>query len=100
MKAKRLLLLAVISLLVAIPVGGFFFGAFWAIDPDPNPIGRTVHGVMMAVSTPLHGGFPPRDEGGASASFNVWPQIAVAALLIFGGLLYRDLRSSELKSGN
>jgi hypothetical protein len=97
MRAKRLLLLAVISLLAAGPVGGFFFGALWANDPDPNPIGRTVHGLMMAVLTPLYGGFPPRNEGGVGSSFNAWPQIAIAGLFIFGWLIYRDRRRSELK---
>jgi hypothetical protein len=49
----------------------------------------------MAVVTPLHAGFPPRNEAGAGHSFNVWPHIAISFLLILGWFIYRDWRLSK-----
>lgn len=87
-----------ISLIAAGPAGGFLFGAMTGGDPDPNPIGRIVYGLMMSVVTPLHAGFPPHPEAGAGQTYNAWPQIGVAFLLIFGGLLLRDrMRSVDTK---
>ncbi|KAB2658598.1 MAG: hypothetical protein DVB31_15635 [Verrucomicrobia bacterium] len=86
------------SLGAAIPAGGFLFGILNAGDPDPNPVGRFFYACIMAVKTPLHAGFPPRHEAGASQSFNVWPHIVIAFLLIFGWLVYRDWKSSRKRN--
>jgi hypothetical protein len=84
-----------VSSIAAGPAGGFILGLMNAGDPDPNPIGRLVYACMMAVVTPLHGGFPPRDEAGLGHSYNAWPHIIIASLLIFGWLVYRDRTLSE-----
>ena len=87
-----------VSLIAAGPAGGFLFGLCHAGDPDPNPIGRVVYACMMAVVTPLHAGFPPRNEAGAGQSFNAWPHIAISFLLIWGWLLYREGRLAKKRS--
>ena len=84
-----------VSLLAAGPAGGFLFGLMHAGDPDPNPIGRVVYAFLMAVETPLHAGFPPDGQAGAGHSFNVWPQIAVAFVLLGSGLVYRARKSAK-----
>jgi hypothetical protein len=84
-----------ISLIAAGPAGGFALGLMNAGDPDPNPIGRVVYAFMMAVLTPLQAGFPPRGEAGSGQSYNGWPHIILAALLIFGWLVYRDRTRSN-----
>ena len=87
------------SLIAAGPAGGFLFGLLHPGDPDPNPIGRVVYAFIMAVSPPLHAGFPPRPEAGSSLSFNTWPYIITAGLLIFGALIYRDWKSDRKRTG-
>src|SRR4051812_34550566 len=83
MRAKRLWRHIAVSVIAAVPVGGFVFGLLNAGDPDPNPIGRLFYACMMAVLTPLHAGFPPHNEAGVSHSVNVWPHIGISFLLIF-----------------
>lgn len=90
MRTTRLLRPIAVSLITAGPVGGFFLGLMNAGDPDPNPIGRVVHAFMMAGLTPLHGGFPPRGAAESGQSYNGWPHMVLASLLIFGWLIYRD----------
>jgi hypothetical protein len=92
---KRLLALVGISLVGAGPAGGFIFGFMNASDPNPGILGRMFIGCVMAVLTPLFGGFPPQNEGGVGPPFNAWPHIAVAGLLIFVFLVYRDRRKSQ-----
>jgi hypothetical protein len=99
MRSKRLLSYAAVSLIAAGPAGGFLFGIMHAGDPDPNPIGRMVYACMMAVQTPLHGGFPPHPEAGAGQTFNLWPHIAASCLLIFSWFIYRDWRLSKKRNG-
>ena len=82
------------SSIAAGPAGGFLFGAMTGGDPDPNPIGRIVYGFMMSVVTPLHAGFPPHPEAGVGQTYNAWPKIGVAFLLILGGLRLRDRKLS------
>lgn len=81
-----------LTLIAAGPVGGFLFGILNAGDPDPNPIGRVVYAFMMAVQTPLHGGFPPHDPTGTGRSANAWPHIVVAFVLILGWFLKGEFR--------
>lgn len=81
-----------VSLVAAGPGGGFLFGLLHAGDPDPNPIGRLVYACLMAVMTPLHAGFPPRPEAGAGQSFNLWPYIAMAFVLMGTGCVLREWR--------
>ena len=78
------------SLVAAGPVGGFFLGILRAGDPDPNPLGRVAHALLMSVMTPLRGGFPPHFAAGEGRTFNAWPQITAAFLLILTWPLYRD----------
>ena len=70
------------SLVAAVPVGGFCLGLLHAGDPDPNPIGRIAHAFLMAVMTPLCGGFPPHHAAGEGRTLNAWPSITAAFLLI------------------
>ena len=84
-----------VSLIAAGPAGGFLFGLLNAGDPDPNPVGRFFYALIMAVMTPLHGGFPPQNAAGTGQPFNVWPHISVSFLLIFSWLVYRDWKSSH-----
>lgn len=95
MKSMKLWRCVAISCIVAGPAGGFLFGILNAGDPDPNPIGRVVYAFMMAVVTPLHDGFPPNDLAGAGHSFNVWPHIAAAFLVILGWLVQREWKLSS-----
>ncbi len=97
MRTKRLWRPIALSLAAAGPAGGFLFGLLHAGDPDPNPVGRLVYAFIMAATTPLNAGFPPNPGAGAGQSFNVWPHIIVAFLLILGWLLYRDWRMSKTK---
>lgn len=94
MKAKRFWICAAVALVAAGPAGGFLLGILNPGDPDPNPIGRVVYACLMAVKTPLHAGFPPRDGAGAGVSFNAWPHMLFAYVLIQGWLIYREGRSS------
>ncbi len=86
---------SVISLIAAGPAGGFLFGLLHAGDPDPNPIGRFVYAGIMAVQTPLHAGFPPHHDGITFRTYNAWPYIAAAWLLIFGGCTYHEWKSGK-----
>jgi hypothetical protein len=79
-----------VSLIAAGPAGGFLFGLLNPGDPDPNPVGRFVYACIMAVMTPIHAGFPPHDEAGVSRSFNAWPHIAIAFLIILSWFIHRD----------
>jgi hypothetical protein len=98
MTPKKLGLYLAVSAIAASPAGGFMFGLLHAGDPDPNPIGRLFHAFIMAVETPLHGGFPPHQGAGASQSLNVWPYIAVSFLPILSWCVYRDWKSSKKRS--
>lgn len=94
MKSRRLWRHLAIGVIAAGPVGGFIWGLLNAGDPDPNPIGRTCHALMMAVLTPLHAGFPPHGEAVAGRSYNAWPHIVFSGLAIVGWLVYRDWKLS------
>lgn len=95
---KKLWRPVAVSLIAAGPAGGFLFGILNAGDPDPNPIGRLVYACMMAVLTPLHGGFPPHAPTGGSHSANAWPHIAVSFLLILAWFIYRDSKRAKRQS--
>jgi hypothetical protein len=84
-----------ISLIAAGPAGGFILGLLNAGDPDPNPIGRFFYACILAVMTPLHAGFPPDNQARSGQTFNAWPHITIAFLLIFSWLAYRDWKSSK-----
>ncbi|MCC7374607.1 MAG: hypothetical protein IT581_08120 [Verrucomicrobiales bacterium] len=94
MKTTRLWRHIVVSLLLAGPAGGLILGLLNAGDPDPNPIGRVVYAFVLAVSTPLHGGFPPRPEAGSVHSYNAWPHIILAFALLLSLFIIRDRRTS------
>jgi hypothetical protein len=97
MTFTRLFPLAAISVVIAGPLGGFIFGFLNASDPDPSFIGRVFIGCVMAVLTPLSGGFPPQSEGGVGPSLNAWPHIIVAGLLVFGVLVVWVQREAHKK---
>ncbi len=96
MKNARLCRHIAVSLLVAVPLGGFLFGLLNPGDPDPNPVGRVVYAFMMAVLTPLHAGFPPSSRAGAGPSLNAWPYIAIAWSQVLGWRVYRDLKRAKM----
>ena len=95
MKSKKLGQHVALSLIAAGPAGGFLLGLLHAGDPDPNPIGRIAYAGLMAVQTPLHAGFPPRQEAGVDQSFNAWPCIAISFLLIFSWLASRERKTDK-----
>lgn len=99
MKSNKLWRHILVSLIAAGPVGGFIFGLLHPGDPDPNPVGRVVYAGMMAVLTPLHGGFPPHHEAGAVQTFNAWPHMIISGLLIFGWFAYRERRMEKKLNG-
>lgn len=84
-----------LSLIAAVPAGGFIFGLLNPGDPDPNPVGRLFYAALMSVVTPLHAGFPPREGGGAGQVFNVWPHIIIAWLLILCWVGLREWKLSN-----
>jgi hypothetical protein len=92
MKPKRLFVIALISIVVAGPFGGFVFGFLNCSDCGWNIFSRTFIGCVMAILTPLSGGFPPQNEGGVGPPFNAWPHIIAAAITIFIILIYRERR--------
>jgi hypothetical protein len=98
MRTTRLWRYAAISLLAAGPAGGFLFGLLNAGDPDPNPIGHFFYACLMTVVTPLHLGFPPNPLAGPGQTFNVWPHIVIAGLLIFSWLVFREWKSSKRRN--
>jgi len=98
MNAQRLCRYIAISLIAAGPVGGFLFGLLNPGDPDPNPIGRLVYSCIMAVVTPLHGGFPPHHEAGAGQTFNAWPHMVVSFLLILVWFVRRDWKLAKKRN--
>jgi hypothetical protein len=92
MNSKRLLVISGISLAVAGPAGGFIFGFINCSDAGWNVFGRFFVGCMMAVITPLSGGFPPQNEGGVGPAINTWPYIIITGLLVFALLIYLKQR--------
>ena len=92
MKPRRLFVIALISVIAGGPLGGFVFGLMNCSDCGLNVFGRVFIGCVMAVLTPLSGGFPPQNEGGVGEPFNAWPHIAAAALTTFGILVYLESR--------
>ena len=99
MKWKRLWRPVAVSLIAAVPSGGFLFGLLNGGDPDPNPVGRLFYACVMAVLTPLHTGFPPHNEAGVGQAFNVWPYITISYVLIFIWLVYRDWKIDKKVNG-
>ena len=90
MNSRKRWLPVVVGLLAAGPAGGFLFGLLNAGDPDPNPIGRLMYACLMAVMTPLHAGFPPNPAAGVGQTFNLWPHMAAAFVLIWAVLTVRE----------
>jgi hypothetical protein len=80
---KRLLIPALISLVLAMPVGGFVFGFVHCTDCGWDVLGRGFIGIVSAFLTSIFLGFPPRNEGGVGAPYNAWPYIIVAFLVVF-----------------
>ncbi|MEI6078876.1 MAG: hypothetical protein WCS94_25095 [Verrucomicrobiota bacterium] len=91
MKIRQILVPAVISVALALPVGGFLFGFCHCDDGGWNLLGRSLVGCVFAMLTTITFGFPPKNEGLAGDPYNAWPYIMVAGLVIFGAgtvLLY------------
>jgi hypothetical protein len=95
MTTKRLLVIVAVSIVAAGPLGGFIFGFITCDDCGWNVFGRAFIGCVMAVITPLSGGFPPQNEGGVGAPFNAWPHIAGAGIVVFAILFYRERRKRK-----
>lgn len=89
----RLAVAAVVSFVLALPVGGFVFGFAHCRDcASGDFFGRALIGAVFAILTPLSFGFPPENEAGSGEPWNAWPHIAVSALVIFAvltALLYK-----------
>jgi hypothetical protein len=82
----RLLLPALLSLTLCMPIGGFIFGLVNAEDCDgilANVLGRPFIGLVFAFLTVAFWGFPPRNGGGVGEPFNVWPYILPVAIVLF-----------------
>jgi hypothetical protein len=97
MKTKRIVILALISAALAVPLGGFVFGFMHCDDCGFNIFGRSFIGLIFAVLTPLSGGFPPQNEGGVGPPFNAWPHITGAWVLLFSCLCYRQRKRIQKK---
>ena len=95
MKTRRLVVIALVSAVVAGPLGGFVFGLMNCSDCGWNVFGRVFIGCVMAILTPVCGGFPPRNEGGVGERFNAWPHIITVALITFGILVYLESRKPQ-----
>jgi hypothetical protein len=95
MKITRLLVIAAMSIVAAGPLGGFVFGFITCSDCGWNIVSRAFIGCVMAIVTPLSGGFPPQNEGGVGEPFNTWPYIITAGLFVFALLAYRDYRKQK-----
>ena len=97
MESKRLAIIALISAVLAMLLGGFVFGFMHCDDCGFNILGRGFVGLVFAVLTPLSGGFPPQNEGGVGAPFNAWPHIAVTWALLVTFLVYRAKKKAGRK---
>jgi DNA-directed RNA polymerase subunit RPC12/RpoP len=64
-----------ISLVRAIPLGGFIFGFLECKDCGGNVLTRLLVGCVSAFMSIATLGFPPRDTSGSSGSYNCWPHI-------------------------
>ncbi len=84
-----------ISLMAAVPVGGFLLGLLNPGDPDSNPIGRLVYSCIIAVETSLHAGFPPHHEAETGKALNAWPHIAASFLLMMIFVVRSHWKSSN-----
>jgi hypothetical protein len=79
----RLVIAAMVSFMLAFPIGGFVFGFLHCNCRSGDFLGRTLIGAVFAILTPVSFGFPPKNEAGSGEPWNAWPHIAVSALVIF-----------------
>lgn len=93
MSSRRIAILAIVSFIVAVPLGGFAFGFVNCSGCGWSIPGRILIGCIMAILTTLFGGFPRQNEAGTGEPFNAWPYILSVAVLVFGIGIYREYRS-------
>jgi len=85
MTKKRLIISALVSVVLAMPMGGFVYGFITApVSEYYNLIGRGVGGVEFAILTTVCLGFPPEALEDQAQPINVWPYIIISCLIIFG----------------
>jgi hypothetical protein len=78
-----ILISMVIGTVVALPLGGFIFGFVICEDCGDSILGRIFIGLIMSFFTTMFLGYPPRNEGGVGAPFNVWPYITPIWVVVF-----------------
>ena len=83
MKARHLLISALVSAVLCMPAGGFVFGFVHCVDCGWNLAMRAFIGLLFAVLSPIFLGFPPKNEGGVGEPYNAWPYIGTTAAAIF-----------------
>lgn len=89
MTKKRLIISALVSVVLAMPMGGFIYGFIHApVSEYYNHfltfIGRGIYGIIYAILTTGCLGFPPEALEDHAQSCNVWPYIIIGCLIIFG----------------
>lgn len=85
MTKKRLLVSALVSVVLAMPVGGFVFGFIYTlVFGSGNPLVAIFVGAFYAILTPVTLGFPPENLDDHAPSYNTWPYIIIAGLAVFG----------------
>jgi len=89
MNKKRLFISILVSVALAMPVGGFMFGFFHSDfreihNPLSAVLGRVFYGVLYAFLTPGTLGFPPEALTDHAQSYNTWSYIIISGLIIFG----------------
>ncbi len=61
----------VLIAIIGVPIGGFIFGIVHSEGPgNPLPVG-----IVYALLTSMFLGFPPKNEGSPSDTYDVWPYI-------------------------
>jgi hypothetical protein len=73
MNVRHVIRLALVSGLLAFPVGGFLLGLMWCPDCGWDLVRRCISGLWLALMTPSSFGFPSRDFTGNE--INAWPWI-------------------------
>jgi hypothetical protein len=76
---------AIVCAIIAFPLGGFVFGFLNCEDCGWNILERVFIGMVLAVLTPITGGFPAF----AGSPPNVWPYISSVALVLYFLLVLR-----------
>ena len=79
---RGIVLAAVVSIVCAMPAGGFVVGFTHCRDCGWNVLARSIAGLLFAFLTVVSGGYPPLDAAGVR-EVNAWPHILWSGIVIF-----------------